>query len=304
MLLNSINYALKDAFYNLEKLFSGKKSSLESSLESKLNYGAQCERLHAIHHKSNEASLASGEFLCRARRGETLKQDKENFEIVKEYVRQKAVSTSDEIHSADDSTVAATAALTKSITDEIPVFGLKASLHATADHASFDMWKNVHHLTVSTQLEESADYLPGLQLEPAVRQVMAPSSWRSLSVHTALRLIDHTNTPKEVLFELANHVCAEVRAQVADNANTSHEAIMLLVKDESIDVRMSLAECYHLGTAVLEMLLEDENPYVCDRAETTLQRLKASSNPSVIRPLFSSTAVDNESEVTLLRARA
>lgn len=297
MLLNSINYALKNAFYNLEKLFSGKKSSLEEH--------AQSERLHAINHKNAEASMASGEFLCRARRGENLKLDKENFEIVKEYVRQKPVSIADDsFATADDSTIAAKEALTKSITDEIPVFGLKASLHATADHASFDAWKNVHQLKVSTLEEEDADYLPGLHHETDVRQKMAPSSWRALSRHTALRLIDHPHTPKEVLFELAQHVDAEVRAQVADNPNTSHEAIMLLVKDECIDVRMSMAECYHLGAAVLETLLEDENPYVCDRAETTLQRLKASANPSVIRALFGSIAVDNESEVTLLRARA
>ncbi len=300
MILNSINYALKDAFYSLEKLFSGKRSFVDSSSE----HYWQCERLHAIHYKNNEASLASGEFLCRARRGENLKQDKEKLEIVKEYIRQKAVSVSDEIPSLDDSTVAAREALTKSIKDEIPVFGLKASLHATADHASFDAWKNVHHLSVSTKEEGSADYLPGLHLDPAVGPTMTPSSWRALSVHTALRLIDHPNTPAQVLFELANHASSEVRAQVADNPNTSYEAIMLLVKDESIDVRLSLAQCYHLGTAVLESLTEDENPYVCNRAETTLQRLKASTNPSVIRTLFGMTAVESDSEVTLLRDRA
>ncbi len=79
---------------------------------------------------------------------------------------------------------------------------------------------------------------------------------------------------------------------------------MMLVKDESIDVRMSLAECYHLGVSVLEMLLDDENPYVCDRAHTTMQRLNASTNPSVIRTLFARSSAESEPVVTLMRARA
>ncbi|MCC7527689.1 MAG: hypothetical protein IT342_04150 [Candidatus Melainabacteria bacterium] len=301
MLLNSVNYALKEAFYNLEKLFSGKKSFIDSSLEHQW----QCQRLHAIHRINDEASLASGEFLSRARRGENLKLGKKNFEIVKEYVRQKEVSLSEEILSLDYSTVVASKALTKSIMDDqVPLFGLKASLHATADHASFDAWKNIHHLSAPIGKDKYADNLPGLQIDHALRQTMAPSSWQSLSVQTAVRLIDHPNTPAQVLAELAKHASAEVRAQVADNPNTSWETIMLLVKDESIDVRLSLAQCYHLGTAVLEVLMEDDNPYVCNRAETTLQRLKASTSPSVIRASFGSTAVESDSELTLLRARA
>jgi hypothetical protein len=295
MLLNSVNYALKEAYYTLEKLFSGKKSSPE--------HHWQCERLHAIHEKSKEASLASGEFLCRARRGENIRQDKGNFKIVKEYVRKKT-SLSDEIISRDDSAVAAKEALRESITDEFPVFGLKASLHAAADHLSFDAWKSVHHLSVTAGKEESANYLPGLHPEPGFGGTMAPVSWRSLSVHTALRLIDHPGTPAQVLFELANHASAQVRAEVPDNPSTPYEAIMLLVKDESIDVRLSLAQCYHLGAALLEMLLEDENPYVRDRAQRTLQRLRASTNPSVLRASLGSTAVEGESEPTLRRAGA
>jgi len=125
-------------------------------------------------------------------------------------------------------------------------------------------------------------------------------------VHTALRLIDHPNTPPDVLMELANHVNAEVRAQVADNPNTPQEAILLLAKDESADVRISLAECYHLGAFVLEMLADDENPYVSDRAQTTLQRLAASENPasiSVIRNMFGLEG-GKTAEVTPIRARA
>lgn len=296
MMLKSINHALKDVFYSLEKLLSLKHVSPEDA--------SQCERLHALHQKGEEASLASGEFLCRARRGENLMQDKENLEIVKEFVRVKGLQISDEVQSEEQVTDAAAQALTKSITDEIPVFGLKASLHATADHASFDAWKNVHHLKVESSLDDTADYLPGLNQETSDKFAAVSSLWRELSTSTALRLIDHPYTPGEVLLELAHHADPEVRAQVADNANTPLEAIMMLVNDESLDVRISLAECYHLGVSVLEMLLEDENPYVCARAETTLQRLSIATNPSVIRTLFVKAAADNKPAVTLMRARA
>ncbi len=298
MLLNSINHALKDAFYNFEKLLSLKQVSSENA--------AQHERLHALHQKGQEASSASGEFLCRARRGDNFMQDKENLEIVKDYVRVKGVSTTDKTQSEEQATDAdaAAQALTKSITDELPVFGLKSSLHATADHPSFEAWKNVHHLKVESSADHTADYLPGLNQEISNKFSAGSKLWRELSTHTALRLIDHPYTPGEVLLELAHHADAEVRAQVADNANTPVEAIMMLVKDESIDVRMSLAECYHLGVAVLELLRQDENPYVCDRAETTLQRLNDSANPSVIRTLFARSAVEREPAVILMHARA
>ncbi len=298
MLLNSINHALKDAFYNLEKRLSLKQASSYDA--------AQHERLRALHQKVQDTSLASGEFLCRARRGESLMQDKENLEIVKDYVRVKGVLTTDESQSEKEAREAdaAAQALTNSITDELPVFGLKGSLHATADHPSFDAWKNVHHLKVESSADDTADYLPGLNQVISNKFSAVSKLWRELSTRTALRLIDHPYTPGDVLLELAHHPDADVRAQVADNANTPLEAIMMLVKDESIDVRMSLAECYHLGVAVLELLLEDENPYVCDRAEKTLQRLNDSANPSVIRTLFAGSAVEPEPVLTLMRARA
>ncbi len=298
MLLNSINHAFKDAFYNLEKLLSAKEPSAHET--------AQCERLHSLKEKNQEASMASGEFLYRARRGENFAQDRENLEIVKSYVRTKTLSGVEDLQAEEEeqTTEAAAHALTKSITDEIPVFGLKASLHAKVDHPSFDAWKNVHDLKIESSCEITADYLPGLNHEVSDRFGGVSKLWRELSAHTALRLIDHPLTPGDVLMELAHHADPEVRSQVADNANTPLEAIIMLVKDECVDVRLSLAECYHLNQSVLEMLLEDENPYVCDRAETTLQRSKAGASPSVIRALFSKPGAESAGEVTLMRARA
>lgn len=297
MLLNSLNNAFKDAFYNLERIFTGVKSS---DLES-----AERERLHAISQKEKgmEASIASGEFLARARRGEALHQDKETEEICKDFVRGKLFPVDETENLAQEETPVAEM-LTRSITEEIPVFGLKASLHASTETGSFDTWKSVHFLSAEeAEIQEKS----ATEVDEATEQLRAVGrAWRDLSVHTALRLIDHPHTPGFVLMELAQHPSAEVRAQVVDNANTPKEAVLRLLSDESIDVRLSLAECYHLGISVLEMLVDDENPYVCDRAESTLQRLKASTSASVIRGLFGMTGVsyDEEENVTPIRARA
>lgn len=247
-------------------------------------------RLNAINQKSVEASTASGQFLERARRGETLKPDQETHEIVKDYVRTKCIPHIEVPLSNDDTGELAAASaelLAKSITDEIPVFGLKASLHASTNSGSFEAWKNAHHLLSD---EEKTWQAPAtFDVQTVCEMDKTPRSWRDLSRHTALRLIDHENTPPQVLVQLAQHVDSEVRAQVADNPNTPQEAILMLIKDESIDVRFALAECYHLGKVHLEILLEDENPYVVDRAQSTLQRLSAEQNPtpiSVIGSMF------------------
>lgn len=280
--MNSLNFAFKDAFYNLEKILSTLKTTPVSSSER--------ARLHAINQKNTESSMASGEFLSRARRGETLHQDRETEEICKEFVRTRTVAFAEESQSIKE----AETHPAEIITEDIPVFGLKASLHASTDHSSFETWKNVHHLlSAEDEVENnenfSVDEITASQLKAVGR------AWRDLSVSTALRLIDHPLTPAFVLTELCKHPSEIVRAQVADNPNTPQESILELVQDESADVRLSLAECYHLGVSILEILVDDENPYVADRAQTTLQRLKASLNPSVIRGHF---------DVTQIRARA
>ncbi len=303
MVLNSIKYAFKDSLYSLEKLLETKKTSPLKDSER--------VRLHACNHKNVEASLESGHFLDRARRGETLEHNKETDKIVKEFVRHKAVSQNEESQ-IEKEPASDASALGKSITDDLPVFGLKASLHAASEHSSFEAWTNTHELKIEPSIEESWQYLPALnpQYEEAMKASMR--TWRDLSVRTALRLIDHPNTSGDVLMELAMHPDTEVRAQVADNPNTPIAAIELLIKDESADVRLSLAECYHLDVSMLEKLAEDENPYVCNRAETTLQRLKAAANTFVIRSLFGAMGdkeeeeeeEEEEAEVIPIRARA
>jgi hypothetical protein len=299
MLFNSINYTLKNVFYNLEKILSGKDTS---PLEK-----AEHDRLCAINQKGLEASTASGQFLDRARRGETLKPDQQTQEIVKDYVRAKNISHIEEPVSIDDTAdlpVVSAETLARSITDEIPIFGLKASLHASTNSGSFDAWKNAHHLL--NDEEKTWHAAATFETKGVSVGENATHSWRDLSRHTALRLIDHPNTPPAVLMQLAQHFDAEVRAQVADNPNTPQDAILKLINDECIDVRFALAECHHLGKEHLEILLEDGNPYVADRAESTLQRISSAQNPasvSVIGSMFG-LLEGKPNTIALLRARA
>jgi len=281
--MNSFNYSFKDAFYNLEKILASLKTTPVNSSER--------ARLHAINQKNTESSMASGEFLSRARRGETLHQDRQTEEICKEFVRTRAVSAAEESESTRQTELHPA----ELINEEMPVFGLKASLHASTEHASFENWKNVHHLLSPQDEGESIETCSSVDEITASQLKAVGRAWRDLSESTALRLIDHPLTPGFVLAELSRHPSAAVRAQVADNPNTPKEAILELIQDESADVRLSLAECYHLGVSILEILVDDENPYVGNRAQTTLQRLKASLNPSVIRGHF---------DVTQIRARA
>ncbi|MBX9950890.1 MAG: hypothetical protein K2Y39_17090 [Candidatus Obscuribacterales bacterium] len=294
MMFNSMSYVFKDAFYNLEKVFTRLKNPPQ--LQS------QNDRLHSIHQKKEEASMSSGEFLSRARRGEALHQDKQSEEICKEFVRTKSVFPIDENNKAVESEIPLPQVVSKSITDEMPVFGLKASLHASTDHASFDNWKSVHHLLL-TQPEES-ETPSSIDEDTANKLKAVGKAWRELSVHTALRLIDHPYTPAFVLMELSQHPSPEVRAQVVDHPNTPRQAVLNLIRDQCIDVRLSLAECYHLGVSILEILVDDDNPYVANRAEITLQRLQANSCPSVIRGLFGKSDLPSSEEENVTKIRA
>lgn len=301
MLFNSINCTLKNVFYSLEKILSGNRTSpLEESEHARLN---------AINHKGIEASTASGQFLDRARRGETLKSDQETHEIVKDYVRTKNTLHIEDAAIDDQTTdvsAASSEALARSISDETPIFGLKASLHASTNSGSFDAWKSAHHVL----RDDVCESLAIITADTVSAYAQLSLGWRDLSRHTALRLIDHPNTPSDVLMQLAQHIDAEVRAQVADNLNTPQDAILLLLKDESTDVRYALAESYHLGKAHLEILLEDDNPYVVARAEETLQRLSAAQNPTPVTVignmfgLLEGRQNLKDQAVTPLRARA
>lgn len=312
MIINSLNCVLKNVFYNLEKVMSGKTSD-SRNLHKPLSASKSSDTTSEACNKN--PSLASGTFLSRVRNGEALVHDKENLEIVKDYVRTKSIHIVEDLEEIDTTPTAETAvqALTKSLTEEIPVFGLKASLHASPEIPSFDNWKSVHYLKADQAQTEDNVAIGGEIVSPvsslAAMEITGENkainkTWRDLSVHLALRLIDHPKTPAEVLRELAKHSDAEVRAQVVDHQNTPFESIMQLIHDQDLNVRMSLAESYTVGYAVLEMLVDDENPYVSARAKLTSQRLRSSTGTSVIRNLFGLSSTQESTEVPKLRARA
>lgn len=187
--------------------------------------------------------------------------------------------------------------------DEIPVFGLRASLQHPDNQRSFEIWKVEEHsndISIETHVEPAPDSL--IREEPLVIREVAlegkplPHTWDELSVQTALKLIDNEHTPADVLLALAGHHNAEVRAQLIDNPNLPVDAIYTLMKDENADVRYSLAESYKLDLSTLEKLTEDSNPYVSARAQATMQRLLGGN--VVHNTIFGSA------DVIPLRARA
>jgi len=296
-MMNSFNHVFKDAFYNLEKRFARLKIPRLKS--------PQQDPVHSIMQKSSHSSMSSGEFLDRARRGETLHQDKQTDLMCREFVRTRTVSAIDEIRMPAEGGIPAPDISSGCISEEIPEAGLKASLHASTDHASFENWKSVHQLLSPDKEDAESQESPSSIYENTAKGLKAEDQdWRELSVHTALRLIDHPQTPAFVLMELSQHPSPEVRAQVVDNPNTPQKAILNLISDQCIDVRLSLAECYHLGASVLEFLVQDDNPYVGNRAEITLHRLQADSSPPVVRGSFGMSGADSREAENVTKIRA
>ncbi len=106
------------------------------------------------------------------------------------------------------------------------------------------------------------------QARPAALSRLAKSKEEQVLV----RVAENTNTPQDVLCDMALSELADVRAAVADNPNTPPRALFLLAMDVDLDVRYSIAENHNAPPAVLQLLTQDENPYVSCRAASTLQR--------------------------------
>lgn len=86
------------------------------------------------------------------------------------------------------------------------------------------------------------------------------------------RAAEHPRVSVELLTVLSAHVDPEIRAAVVDNHQTSTDLHWKLAQDSCDDVRYAVAESYMVNTEVLSSLLEDSNPYICDRARTTLKK--------------------------------
>jgi hypothetical protein len=95
-------------------------------------------------------------------------------------------------------------------------------------------------------------------------------------IRSLVNMAEDPSLPQEILEKLASHPSPEVREAVTENPNLSVESLNLLAKDECVDVRYALAENHNMPSNILYLLIEDENPYVSQRAEQTLERLRRS----------------------------
>lgn len=84
----------------------------------------------------------------------------------------------------------------------------------------------------------------------------------------------HSATTAMVLHRLSQHSDVAIRMAVADNKNTHTITITQLAKDDNADLRYALAENHQIDSEILDILARDENPFVADRAQKTLLRLK------------------------------
>lgn len=89
----------------------------------------------------------------------------------------------------------------------------------------------------------------------------------------ARRVAENQRTHAATLTRLSRHDSASVRMAVGENRNTAEGVLLYLTQDDCPDVRYIMAENPHIPLAVLEVLSTDENPYVCERAARTLNRM-------------------------------
>jgi hypothetical protein len=92
------------------------------------------------------------------------------------------------------------------------------------------------------------------------------------------RLAENPRTPPSILAKLAADADPEVRLAVVSNPSTPFSSLVALLKDQSCDVRFGIAEDPGSPEWILYSLCFDENPYVANRAETTLAGLQCRSN--------------------------
>ncbi len=89
------------------------------------------------------------------------------------------------------------------------------------------------------------------------------------------RVADRKRVTPEILEALASDSSPAVRSAVALNPQTSMNLLLDLLVDPSNDVRYCMAENHSLPKSLLEALAQDSNPYVQQRAQTTLSHLNS-----------------------------
>jgi hypothetical protein len=94
----------------------------------------------------------------------------------------------------------------------------------------------------------------------------------------------HASTTASILHCLSKHHSLKVRMAVADNENTGINTSMQLAQSNDSDLRYAIAENHHIHKSVLAFLTKDINPFVADRAQKTILRLKQEISKLTSRP--------------------
>ena len=100
---------------------------------------------------------------------------------------------------------------------------------------------------------------------------------KSKDIGIRFKLAENLASPPDVLAQLSNDPDPEVRACVACNPSTPSKIVTMLSEDEHDDVRFSMASDPNLPFEILYKLVHDQNPYVCDRAQKTVDGLALES---------------------------
>ena len=98
---------------------------------------------------------------------------------------------------------------------------------------------------------------------------------RQLNERVQLRVAENRTTDTETLEFLSKHGSGSIRSAVAQNDNTRQSTVDSLADDVNSDVRYAMAANPSTSSPLLERLATDENPYVQERAQRTIARVKA-----------------------------
>ncbi len=87
------------------------------------------------------------------------------------------------------------------------------------------------------------------------------------------RVSECPSIPLNLLNRLSTDPHPEVRVCASENRIAPQALLERLARDANVDVRYALAENTNTPKVILCMLALDENPYVCSRADNTIERL-------------------------------
>jgi hypothetical protein len=117
-----------------------------------------------------------------------------------------------------------------------------------------------------------ADYLTAASPNITATELVLLSQNDSSAIRA--RVAENPNCPLYLLAYLVQDSHWDVRLGVACNPRVTMNLLEWLLQDPCPDVRFALAEDHNLPEELLAVLCQDDNPYVAQRAHTTMMRVK------------------------------